>query len=78
MSDLTKTLTIGGQHYDVRVEADQLVVTLADGAGDLSESIPVDQLGEEARSALEQGNLDDGALSVAVEGIARALADRGA
>jgi hypothetical protein len=75
MGDMTKRLTIGGQDYDVRVDGDQLVVTLADG--DLSETVPVDRLGEEARSALAQGNLDDGALTVAVEGIARALSTRG-
>jgi hypothetical protein len=78
MADNTTTLTIGGQDYDVRVDNDQLVVSRQDGDGQLSESVPVDQLGGEARAALEQGKLDDGAFRIAVEGIARALADRGA
>jgi hypothetical protein len=78
MGDTRKTLSIGGHDYDVRVDGDQLVVTRADGQSDLAESVPVDQLGEDARAALTQGNLDDAALTVAVEGIARALADRGA
>ena len=58
MGDTKKTVTIGGQDYEVRLDGDQL--------------------GDEARAALQQGRLDDGALTVAIEGVARALADRGA
>jgi hypothetical protein len=78
MAENTTTLTIGGQDYDVRLENDQLVVSRQDGDGELSESVPVDQLGDDARAALEQGKLDDSAFRIAVEGVARALADRGA
>jgi hypothetical protein len=78
MGDTKKTVTIGGQDYDVRLDGDQLVVQLAGADAELTETVPVDQLGDDARAALLQGRLDDGALSVAIEGVARALADRGA
>jgi len=74
----TKTLTISGQDYDVRVTGDELVVSLADGSGDLTETVALEHLGDAARDALKRGDLDDSAAATAIDGLARALADRGA
>jgi hypothetical protein len=75
----TRTMTIGGQDYDIRVEETELVVSPA-GADDeqLVERVSLEQLSGAARDAVERGDLDDGALSVALEGVVQAAADRGA
>jgi hypothetical protein len=68
------TITIGGQSYDVACYDDALVVR---GGEDLSESVPLDTLGDDAQEAVRRGDWSHESLSIAVESIARAMSERG-
>jgi hypothetical protein len=71
------SVTVDDREFDVEHVGDVLRVTPR-GAEDLAETVSLNHLPDEARQALEQGNLDDAALQQAAEGIATAIADRGA
>ena len=71
------TVTVDDRDYDVSHLGDVLRVAPRD-AEDLAETVSVAHLPEEARAALDRGDVDDGALQQAAEGIAVAIAGRGA
>jgi hypothetical protein len=78
MADSTLlTVTVDDRDYEVAHVGDVLRVTPA-GAEDLAETVSVAHLPEDARTALDNGDADNAALKQAAEGIARAIADRGA
>jgi hypothetical protein len=71
------TVTVDAREFDVEHVGDVLRVTPR-GADELSETVSLNHLNDEARAALERGDVDDAALQQAAEGIATAIADRGA
>lgn len=78
MADSTLlTVTVDDQDYEVTHTGDVLRVTPA-GSEDLAETVSLAHLPEDARTAIENGDTDNVALRQAAEGIARAIADRGA
>jgi hypothetical protein len=71
------SVTVDDREFDVEHVGDVLRVTPR-GAEDLAETVSLNHLTDEAREALERGDTDDAALQQAAEGIATAIADRGA
>jgi hypothetical protein len=78
MADSTLfTVTVDEQLYDVAHAGDDLRVSPR-GSEDLAETVSIAHLPQEARQALDDGDIDDVALREAAAAIARAIADRGA
>lgn len=71
------TVTVDDQDYVASREGDVLRVGPV-GADDLAETVSLNHLPDAARTAIDNGDTDNVALQQAVEGIARAIADRGA
>jgi DNA-directed RNA polymerase specialized sigma24 family protein len=71
------TVTVDGTDYAVSRVGDALRVAPV-GSEELGEEVALAHLPEEARRAVEESDLDNVALQQAAEGVARAIADRGA
>jgi len=76
-NEISFTITVDDIEYDVAHVGDVLRVTPR-GSDELAETVSVNHLSQDARAALERGDADDAALQQAAEGIAVAIADRGA
>lgn len=71
------TMTIDDRQYAVERAGDELRVVPV-GADELAESVSLNHLSDAARQAVDNGDYDDAALQIALEGVARGIADRGA
>jgi len=71
------TVTVDDTAYSVTRQGDDLRVS-PQGADELAETVSLNHLPEDARNALDNGDYDNVALQQAAQGIAQAIADRGA